>query len=287
MAVYKRTYKGYAGALTPEWSRLFVIPRFAWSGLLRQRFIIVFYALCFFYPVGCAVAIYLNNNLSFLGQYMPAPKNGLFEVDGRFFLIYTNVQGALSFLLTAFIGPGLVSPDLANGALPLYFCRPFSRFEYVAGKMTVLAGMLSNITWIPGLLLFGLQAGVAEGGWLSKNLWLAGSIFLSSMIWIALTSFLALALSAWVRWRVVAGALMLVVFFLLAGMAQAINAMMRTDKGYWLDPATNLERVSMALFGLTTPDEITFAESITCLVAVAAFCVWLLAKKVRAYEVVH
>lgn len=287
MAVYKRTYKGYAGALTPEWSRFFVIPRFAWRGLLNQKFVTIFYAVCFFYPLGCAVAIYLNNNLSFLGQYIPVPRNGLFDVGGKFFLIYTNVQGALAFILTAFIGPGLVSPDLSNGALPLYFCRPFSRFEYVSGKMIVLIGALSNITWIPGLLLFALQAGIAEDGWFSQNAWLAGSIFLSSMLWIMLISVLSLALSAWVRWRIVAGALMLVVFFLLAGMAQAVNAVMRTDKGYWLDPATNIERVSMVLFGLPLPDEVTFGESIGCLVAVGLFCAWLLTKKIRAYEVVR
>ena len=38
----------------------------------------------------------------------------------------------------AFIGPGQVSPDLANNALPLYLARPFSRVEYVLGKMSVL-----------------------------------------------------------------------------------------------------------------------------------------------------
>jgi ABC-2 type transport system permease protein len=287
MAVYKRTYKGYAGALTAEWSRFLVIPRFAWRGLLSQKFLTIFYALCFFYPLGCAVAIYLNNNLGFLGQYMPVPKNGLFDVGGKFFWIYTNVQGAFAFILTAFIGPGLISPDLSNGALPLYFCRPFSRFEYVSGKMIVLLGALSNITWIPGLLLFGLQSGIAEDGWFSKNLWLAGSIVLSSMVWIVLICVLSLALSAWVRWRIVAGALMLVVFFLLAGMAQAVNAVMRTDKGYWLDPATNIERVSMVLFGMDLPDEVSSGESIMCLIVLSAFCIWLLSKKVRAFEVVR
>lgn len=286
MAVYKRSYKGYSGALTPEWSRFWIIPRFAWRTLLEQRFLTIFYVLCFFYPLGCAFVIYLNNNLGFLAQYMPVPKEGILEVGGRFFLFYTNIQGMFAFILTAWIGPGLVSPDLANGGLPLYLCRPFSRFEYVLGKMLVIGGLLSQITWIPGLLLWTLQAGLVGGTWWKDNLWLAGAIFVSSMAWVLLIAFLALALSAWVRWRVIAGALLLLTFFLLAGLGQAINSILRTEMGTLIDPGTNLERVTMQLLGLELPEGASFEQSLATLVVMIGFCIWLLARKVRANEVV-
>ncbi len=287
MAVYKRTYKGYSGPLTPEWSRFLIVPRFAWQTLFQQRFLLVFYILCFFYPLVCALGIYLNNNLGFLAQYMPVPKNGILEVGGNFFLIFTNVQGVFAFILTAFIGPGLVSPDLANGGLPLYFCRPFSRTEYVAGKMLVIAGLLSKITWIPGLALWGLQAALAGGTWWRDNLWLAGALVATSCIYIALIAFLALALSAWVRWRIVAGALMLVVFFLFAGLGAAVNAVMRIDAGSLLDPGRNLEYIAMELFGRELPESASFEQSLAAVALMIGFCVWLLARKVRAHEVVR
>ena len=63
----------------------------------------------------------------------------------------------LALFLAAFIGPGQISPDLANNALSLYLARPFSRVEYVLGKMSVLLILMSVMTWVPGLLLFGLQ----------------------------------------------------------------------------------------------------------------------------------
>ena len=119
MAVYKRNYKAYTGPLTPEWTRLFAIPRQAWKGLFKQRFLTIFYVVCFFYPLGCAVAMYLNHNLSSFTSFIPIPMKTLFDVDGKFFLRYTNFQGVLAFILTALVGPGLVSPDLTNGALPL------------------------------------------------------------------------------------------------------------------------------------------------------------------------
>ena len=58
-----------------------------------------------------------------------------------------------------------ISPDLSNNALPLYLCRPINRTEYILGKMAVLFIPLSCITWIPGLLLFAIQAGLQGQGW--------------------------------------------------------------------------------------------------------------------------
>ncbi len=148
----------------------------------------------------------------------------MLSIDNKFFFRFVSAQGVLAFLLTAFTGPGLISPDLANGALPLYFCRPFSRAEYVLGKASVLAILLSQITWVPGLVLFMVQASLAGASWTWDNLWIAGSLVISSLIWIAILSLLAMALSAWVKWRIVAGALLLAVMFFGAGFAQAVNA---------------------------------------------------------------
>src|SRR5205807_4443264 len=145
---------------------------------------------CFFWPIACMVWIYLAHSASFLAKLGLPPE--LISIDNKFFFLYMTVQGVLSFFMTAFAGPGLISPDLANGSLPLYFCRPFSRAEYVAGKASVLAILLSQITWIPGLILFAVQASLAGSDWTWHHLWLAGSIVLSSLIWIAVLSLLAM-----------------------------------------------------------------------------------------------
>src|SRR5207237_8057076 len=144
---------------------------------------------------------------------------GVVSIDNKFFFNFVSVQGVFAFLLTAFTGPGLISPDLANGALPLYFCRPFSRAEYVLGKSSVLAILLSQITWVPGLVLFLVQASLAGASWTWTHLWIAGSLILSSLIWIAILSLLAMALSAWVQWKIVAGAMLLGVVVFAAAFA--------------------------------------------------------------------
>jgi ABC-2 type transport system permease protein len=285
MAVYKRTYKPYDGELTPEWSRLLILPRFAWRSLFQTRFLLIFYVICFFYPVGAAIALYLNHNLSFLQQYLPTQQKHLFEVSGPFFMFFTSFQSAMAFLLTAFVGPGLVSPDLANNALPLYFCRPFSRTEYVVGKLLVIAWLLAQITWIPGLLLFIIQWSLGGSEWFKDNSWLAWSVFVTNFMWTILISLLALALSAWVRWKIVAGALLLVIFFLGAGLGQAVNAVLRTDAGYWIDLGTNYGQLCLHLYRIKGQEVISTEEALTSLILMSALSVWLLWRKVRAYEV--
>jgi ABC-2 type transport system permease protein len=287
MAVYKRTYKSYAGALTPDWSRWLIIPRYAWRTLFRQWIITIFFLICLFYPLGAALAIYFNSNTALLAQYFPVPKGGLINVNNWFFFYFTSVQCSLGFILTALVGPGLISPDLVNNALPLYFCRPLSRAGYIAGKITVIAALISAITWAPGLLLFLLQASLAEDAWWTANSYLAGSIFFSCLLWIGVISVMALALSAWVRWKIIAGALMLVIFFIGAALRAMITQVARSDLGGYLDIADNASRIWLRLFRIDTTHAMSLEESVSVLVAFTAFFLYLIARKVRAYEVVR
>jgi ABC-2 type transport system permease protein len=285
MAVYRRNYKPYSGALTAAWSRWFVLFRYSRRNLFRSKFLTGLFVVCFFYPAVCLLMIYLAHSASFL-QEIGVPAEVL-SIDNKFFFNFMGVQGVFAFLLTAFVGPSLISPDLANGALPLYFCRPFSRAEYVLGKSSVLAILLSQITWVPGLVLFAMQASLAGARWTWDNLWIAGSIVLSSLIWIAILSLLAMALSAWVKWRIVAGALLLAVMFFGAGFAEAVNAVLRTQSGNFFNVAYLMTTVWNALFQVDSRHAIPVAEAWAALLVYCAICLGLLMRKVRAYEVIR
>lgn len=285
MAIYRRSYKPYAGALTATWSRWLVLFRYSRRNLFRSKVQTALFTICFFYPLLCLGGIYLAHSISFLARI--GLTQNLITIDNQFFFRLLAVQGVLAFLLTAFIGPGLISPDLANGALPLYFCRPFSRAEYLVGKSSVLAITLSQITWIPGLVLFAIQAGFAGPRWAWNNLWIAGSLILGSLIWIAILSLLAMALSAWVKWRIVAGALLLGVMFFGAGFGQAINAVLRIQSGYFFNLGYLMSEVWTDLFRIESEQSLSVAEVWLALLVYCAICLALLMRKVRAYEVVR
>ena len=285
MAIYRRNYKPYSGTMTPEWSRFLVLFRYSRRNLFRSKFMTAFFVICFFYPVVCLAVIYLAHSASFLAEF--GVPTGVLTIDNKFFYAFISVQGVFAFLLTAFAGPGLISPDLANGALPLYFCRPFSRAEYVLGKSSVLAILLSQITWVPGLVLFIVQSSLAGASWTWTNLWMAGSLMLSSLLWIAILSLLAMALSAWVKWRIVAGALLLALMFFGAGFAQAINAVLRTESGHFLNVAYLMETVWNSLFQVDATHAIPVSQAWIALLLYCFICLALLMRKVRAYEVVQ
>lgn len=285
MAVHKHTYKDCTGPRTPAWSRFLVLTRFGFARVFHLKFLSLFIIGCLFGPFLCAAYIYLLHNASFLSLFY-IPANRLPAVDGRFFYFYSIVQGALAYLLTAFVGPVLVTPDFANGAMPLYFSRPFSRAEYVAGRMTVFLTLLSLITWIPGVVLFAIQASIEGWSWMTGNLWLAGAIVVGLLVWIVVLSLIGLTLSAWVRWKIGAGALVLGVIFVGAGFGTAINSLVRTNDGALIDLTQVAHTIWSYLFRYDTGTEMSLTRAWMVLVVVSLVCVWLLAKRIRPFEVI-
>jgi ABC-2 type transport system permease protein len=282
MAVYKRGYEQYEGPLTPQWSRFLIIARFAYRRVFDSRFLIGFFLVCCIYPAVCAALIYLPHNsavATLLGRH------NLIPIDAAFFLKFLSWQGGMAFLLTGFLGPGLVSPDLTNNALPLYFCRPFSRVEYVIGKMAVLAILISAITWVPGWLLFGFQAYLGGWAWFWGSWWILASLFIGSAIWIVTLCLLAMATSAWVKWRIVAGALIFGVVFVAGGFAQAINATLHTTLGHVVNLHEVIRTIWSWLFQGAAELKMPVAMAWVALAAFCGVCYLLLVKKLRAYHV--
>ncbi|HEX8688470.1 MAG TPA: hypothetical protein VF654_18295, partial [Pyrinomonadaceae bacterium] len=248
MAVFENSYRQYEGRLTPEWSRFLVLPRYALRDVFGSKFLTAVFCLCFIYPLVAAILVYLHHNANAIA-IMQLDLRELLPINASFFQNFVEVQGWLAFILTVLVGPALVSRDLANNALPLYLCRPLSRAEYVLGKMAVLVILLSLVTWVPGLLLFLLQAYLEGAGWAVSNSWMAGAIFVGSMTWIVLLALLALAISAWVRWRVVASGALLGLFFITAAFGNLIYGLFLTRLGHLVSPSDLMKYIWRGLFG--------------------------------------
>jgi ABC-2 type transport system permease protein len=300
MAVYKKTYRPYDGKLTPSWSRMFVITRYAFEDLRRSKFLNTFYALSFAYPLICALIIYVDHNASALKVLGVQNASGVISINLTFFFNLLGWQSMLALFLAAFIGPGQISPDLANNALSLYLARPFSRVEYVFGKMSVLMVLMSLMTWVPGLLLFGLQAYLEGGGWAQDNARIAWGLFFGSWVWIVVLSLLALALSAWVKWKPAAGALVFGVFFVAAAFGATINGVQRTNWGslfnigylvgsVWVQLMEGVSRTTngAVFFRVPQGEELPIGWCWFALLVLAAACLYMLARKIRGAEVVR
>ncbi|HEY9421284.1 MAG TPA: hypothetical protein VIW92_07720, partial [Thermoanaerobaculia bacterium] len=210
-------------------------------------------------------------------------------INAKFFLFGLEAQGFLAFLLTMGVGPALVAPDLRNNGLALYLSRPFSRAEYVLGKMSVLMILLSLITWIPGLLLFFFQSYLEGFGWLRENAAIGFNLFVGSWVWILVLSLVSLAISAWVKWKPVARVALLVVFYVFIGFAAALNEALDTWWGWLLSIWTAVQNVWASMFGLKMDTEMTMPlwSAWLTLAGCCLLCLWLLSRRIKAYEVVR
>ena len=120
-----------------------------------------------------------------------------------------------------------------------------------------------------------------------EQLWIASGIVLGSWLWILSISLLALALSAWVKWRIAAGALLLGVLFLGAGFGEAINRTLQTQQGYLINISKLINIVWQDLFHDSGDRALPAGEAWFGLLAFAALCLYVLMKKIRANEVVR
>lgn len=285
MAVYKRGYQRYDGRRTGRWARFLVLPRSAWRRLYQQRLVLLLTMAAFVWPLLCAGFVYLTNHAELL-QGLDQDFRDFIQVDGRFFSIFMYVQGGFAVFLAALAGPGLIAPDLANNALPLYFSRPLTRWSYALARLTVLVGMLSIVTWVPGLVLFGLQVGLAGGGWLRAHWTLGAGMVTGFLLWLLMLSLVAMASSAYVRWRVVAAAVSLAFFFVLSGVAEMIDQILRVSWGHIIDPAWTVNQVWCALLGVEPPGGPGAAASATALAVTILLLVLVIERKLRPVEIV-
>jgi len=286
MAVYDRRYRGYDGPITPLNTRFLVLPRFAWAQVFKSRLFAGFFTACFAWPIAATLWIYLHHNLAALAN-IGLDGIKLAPVDATFFAAFMGVQCFFfGGLLTLLVGPGLVSPDLANGALSLYLSRPITRTGYAVGKMATIAILLSLITWVPGLFLFFLQSWLEGWAWLAANARIAVAIVLGAGIWIVTISLLALATSAVARRKVVAQTFLLgvIIFGTIAG--QAINQMFGTRLGFVFALPELMHTVWEGLFQVPLRAQLPAPVAWLALAAICTASIAILARRLRAFEVV-
>lgn len=287
MAVYERSYRLWTGESTPRLNRLLILPRYSFREIFRSRLLLAYFILCFLYPLGCAVFVYLGNNADFLQAFPDFDLSEILAIDADFFLWMLRSQMWASLFLAIFVGPGLVSRDLANNGLPLILSRPFSRTEYVVGKMLVLCTLVGAVAWLAPFLILALHVNFQGLGWISDNAGLTLGVLIAPWLWVLAISLFALAMSAWVRWKAVAGFGML--FVVLAGFffGYMIMGLFNTPYGAMINPIWVVDRAAASIMGGEALARLPAPGAWISLAVFFAVSLFLLERKLRAYQVVR
>ena len=291
MSVYKHDYRAYTGRVTPLWSRVVVLARYGLQEIWSSKITIGLVTLSLLPSLVFLIIMYVSNNpvarmlitRGRAGQGLP--------INGDFFLVVLEIQCWFALVITAWIAPRLITFDLADNALPILLSHPISRFGYVVGKFAALFGSLSLVTWVPCLLLFVYQAYSSPQGWTGANMRIAYGLVVGAGLWIALLTFLGLALSTWVKWRVVATGIIIAAVFVPAGVGGIITGILRTRWGFLLNVPVAMTELWGRLLGAHDsigPDlSLPSGAIVMMLVLVSLVCVAMLNARIRAREVVR
>jgi ABC-type transport system involved in multi-copper enzyme maturation permease subunit len=290
LSVFKHEYRAYEGRVTRRWERIGVLVRYGLAEAWSSRITVGLFTLAMLPVIADLVAIYLANNAVARMMVNPGGKFPL-EIDAKFFLRVLSAQCWLALVVNAWVAPRLVSFDLADNALPILLSHPISRFGYVAGKFISLFSILSLVTWVPCLLLFGYQAYTAPQPWFGANIQVGFGLLEGSLVWIAVVALLGLALSSWVKWRMVATGVIFAAVFVPAGIGAVVTGILRTRWGFLCNVPVMMTEIWQRLLGappVMKPDMELPGMAITLvLLAAVAICVALLNARIRAREVVR
>jgi ABC-2 type transport system permease protein len=268
-----------------------VLSRYSAAALFDSRLFTGFAIFCCLPFILGAISIYVLHS-SMVQALLGMRLSGSEVVNNIWFWVFLQIECWMAFFMTVWSVPGIMMKDLANNALQLYLSRPLSRTEYLLGKISAVMLLLSAITWFPGLLLFGLQAQLEGHGWGGEHLWLMGAIFMGCLLWISVMALLALALSVWVKWRIAASGLMFAAFFVLAGLGQVIDSILRTQWGRLLNIPYVMALIWAHLFRLPSSfvREFRYARvplwsAWASIISICLICLMLLNRRLKAREV--
>jgi ABC-2 type transport system permease protein len=285
MAVYERSWRRYSGGLTPVRGRFLVLTRYALKNAFSSRIFTAFYAAAFLPSIAGLFLVYFSHNLGLL-QQLGLTEEFMGGLTMTFFRYLFMWQAIPAFFVMVILAPGLVAPDLVNGALPLYLSRPINRVDYVTGKLTALFLLVSPSTWVMGLAIFGLQAYEEGGGWGADNWRIALAYTVGHLMWILVVSLLALAISSWVRFKPAAVGTLFALIFILAGFANAVNGITGSSMGDLFHLTRAIASVVLALFGAPTSSGLPVFVNWLTLITTILISIGLLNRKLRAHEVV-
>jgi ABC-type transport system involved in multi-copper enzyme maturation permease subunit len=290
MAVYKRSYSAYTGTITSAWTRVAVLARYALAEAWSSKITVGLFIFCLSPCLVSLFGIYLANNP--MARALIGSKATVFiAIDAAFFLKILEVQCWLALVLASWVAPRLITFDLADNALPILLSHPISRFGYLFGKFIALFALLSAVTWVPCLLLFVYQGYSSPQPWTAGNLRIAYGLLAGSVIWIAFLSILGLALSSWVKWRVVATGAIFAAVFVPAGVGAIVSAVLRTKWGFLLNLPFMISSLWQRLLGAPdfgNPDRALPNVAIAAMLILASIvCLGMLNTRIRAREVVR
>lgn len=280
MPIHDQTYRRYAGRKEIAGRAWVVIARNGILTIIKKRLFLGLLLLAWLPFVIGAVTVYLAANFP---QF-----SSLLGLTAQRFRDFLETQNFFVFVITVWVGAGLIANDKRANALQIYLSKPLARLEYVAGKLAILAAFLLGVTWVPAILLLMLQV-LFTGSFtfLKQNLYLFPAVTVFAFLQVLLASFTMLALSSISKSSRYVAILYAGAVFFSDAVYGIIFLITGSTRMSWLSFPANLRQAGDVIFRLPARYHDTpFAVSMLAIFILIGLSVWILERQVRGVEVV-
>src|SRR5512133_1094869 len=235
MPIHDQSYRHYGGGRQPHGRAWVIIASAGIRSMLGKRKFLGLLLLAWLPFLIEAIRFYFAANYPQTASLLGATRESYRE--------FFNYQAFFVFLITIWVGAGLIANDKRANALQIYLSKPLTRTEYVAGKLAILIVFLLLVTWVPAMLLLVLHM-VFQGNldFIRANLMLFPAITLYSVLQVLLASFTVLALSSITNSSRFVAILYAGAIFFTDSVYGVLYAVTGTTTFSWISPSGNLRQ---------------------------------------------
>jgi len=276
--IHDQSYRRYAGGKAMPGQAWTVIARAGMMGVLRKRVFLGLLLLGWSPFIFRAVQIYLTTNY---------PQMAMFAPTAETFRQFLEQQDFFVFVVTIYVGAGLIANDRRANALQIYLSKPLTRAEYVFGKLAILICFLLAITWVPAIVLLFVQMAFAGNfTFLRNNLYLFPAITVFAFIEVTLVAVSMLALSSLSKSSRYVAILYSMVIFFSQAIYGVLYAVTRSTAFSWVSFSANLSQIGSLIFRQRLPYDTPWPVSLLMIVGLIVLSGVILERRVRGVEVV-
>jgi ABC-type transport system involved in multi-copper enzyme maturation permease subunit len=276
--IHDQSYRHYAGGRAVPGRSWLVIAGAGIRSFIRKRSFLgmMLFALAPF--IVRAVQFWISSTY---------PQASVLAPSAETFRQFLEQQDFFVFVITVYVGAGLIANDRRANALQIYLSKPLMRTEYIAGKLAILFTFLCLVTLVPALLLLLLK--VAFDGnftFLENNLFVIPAIIVGSLVQVLLASFTMLALSSLSKSARFVGILYVGITFFTSAMFGALYAITGSSRASWIAISANISQVVDVVFRLKPRYATPWQVSLLVIIGLIVLSISILERRVRGVEVV-
>jgi ABC-2 type transport system permease protein len=275
--IHDQGYRRYRGGKAGGRAWL-VIMKTGIRTMLGDKKFIVLLAASWIQFVVRAVQFYIAANFS--QAAVIAPKADTFR---DFF----DRQDIFVYILTVTLGSRLIAQDRRVNALQIYLAKPLTRAEYIFGKLGILASFLLFITWVPAILLLGVQVVFAGNfEFLQANAYLFPAITVYAAIEVAMVSTTMLALSSLSTNSRFVGIMYTGLIFFSLALYNVLRFITGSTSLSWVAFGNNLAQLGDVIFRLPPRYQTPWPVSLLLVAVLIAASAFVLERRVRGVEII-